>query len=541
MPFFSFPKLPQNETIPAMTKAFPSRLKSLLAVGLLFHLSCLSESGIAQDAPIPTIQAPLKGNILFLGDSITHAGHYVSMIEATLLGEGLDPDSFELINLGLPSEGVTGLSEPAHPFPRPNVHERLDRALEKVNPDLVFACYGMNDGIYHPFSEERFAAYQAGINTLIDKVKASGAPLILMTPPPFDPEPLRAKGQLRPADAAKFGWVEIYENYDGEVIAPYSAWLLAQKDRVLGVIDMRTPLLAYMQEKRKSDPAFTLSPDGVHLNEEGHRVLAKAILEALGKDPDSIDTMDTIDPKVLAKVHSRQITLHDAWLTHVGHRRPQTKAGLPLGIARLVVALPPSEVPRILFNGVDLAGWQGDTAFWSVADGTITGRNTGPVPSSTYLFTEKPHRNFRLLFEVKQTVSPAHSTMHSAIAALGERFEDTGANAFGFRGPLLMFAHDWGIWDAYRRNRIEPQGQKGTMKIASEKVGDWNRIEILVIDNRIRFVNNGELVFDFTDDATMLQPSPIGLQLHKNDKAQEFQFRGLVLTESPQDTLVTLP
>jgi hypothetical protein len=54
-------------------------------------------------------------------------------------------------------------------------------------------------------------------------------------------------------------------------------------------------------------------------------------------------------------------------------------------------------------------------------------------------------------------------------------------------------------------------------------------------------VNNGELVFDFTDDATMLQPSPIGLQLHKNDKAQEFQFRGLVLTESPQDILVTLP
>ena len=203
--------------------------------------------------------------------------------------------------------------------------------------------------------------------------------------------------------------------------------------------------------------------------------------------------------------------------------------------------LPASEVPCFLFNGQDLKGWQGDTAYWSVANGVITGRNTGSVPSSTYLFTEKAYRNFRLLFEVKQTVSPQHSTMHSAVAALGERFEDEGGNAFGFRGPLLMFAHDWGIWDAHRRNRIEPKEQQGTLKTASEKVGDWNRIEILVIDNRIRFVNNGELVFDFTDDAAMLQASPIGLQLHKNDKPQEFQFRGLVLTESPQDKLVTLP
>ena len=130
--------------------------------------------------------------------------------------------------------------------------------------------------------------------------------------------------------------------------------------------------------------------------------------------------------------------------------------------------------------------------------------------------------------------------MHSAVAALGERIEDEGGNAFGFRGPLLMFCHDWGIWDAHRRNRIEPANQKGGLKVASEKKGDWNRIEILVRGNRIRFVNNGELVFDFTDQPEMLQASPIGLQLHKNQKPQEYRFRGLVLTENPEDELVTL-
>jgi hypothetical protein len=38
--------------------------------------------------------------------------------------------------------------------------------------------------------------------------------------------------------------------------------------------------------------------------------------------------------------------------------------------------------------------------------------------------------------------------MHSAVAVLGERITEKDGNAHGFRGPLLMFCHDWGIWDA---------------------------------------------------------------------------------------------
>ncbi len=483
------------------------------------------------------IEVPLEGTVLFLGDSITHSGHYVSDIEAVLLEAGADPERFELINLGLPSEGVTGLSEPAHPFPRPNVHERLDRALAKVKPDVVFACYGMNDGIYYPFGEDRFAAYQAGMSKLIEKVKATGAPLILITPPPFDPEPLRSQGKVKGAGAESYSWMEIYENYDTEVLAKYSEWVLAQADRVAGVIDARTPVLDYVADKRKTDPDFTLSNDGVHLNEEGHRVLAKAILAALGRDPEGVERLDR---EMRKRIHADQVVMHNAWISHVGHQRPGTRPGLPLGIARAVVDLPKSETPKILFNGQDLKGWEGDENYWSIEDGVIVGRNEGTVPSSTYLFTKGDHREFRLLFEVKQTVSPEHSTMHSAVAALGERIEDEGGNAFGFRGPLLMFCHDWGIWDAHRRNRIEPANQKGGFKVASEKKGDWNRIEILVRGNRIRFVNNGELVFDFTDRPKMLRASPIGLQLHKNQKPQEYRFRGLVLTEKPENELVTL-
>ena len=61
----------------------------------------------------------------------------------------------------------------------------------------------------------------------------------------------------------------------------------------------------------------------------------------------------------------------------------------------------------------------------------------------------------------------------------------------------------------------------------------------LVIGNRIRFAVNGTMVFDFTDAAENLQASPIGLQLHANGKPQEYRFRGLVVSEQPEDRMLT--
>jgi hypothetical protein len=140
---------------------------------------------------------------------------------------------------------------------------------------------------------------------------------------------------------------------------------------------------------------------------------------------------------------------------------------------------------------------------------------------------------------VLPTRGERYSTMHSAVCALGEKFTDRG-DPFSFKGPLLMFCNDWGIWDANRRNRIYPAGHEGVWLNPAEKVGDWNRIEILVLGNRIRMAANGILVFDFTDSPEMLATSPIGLQLHANDRPQEYRFRGLVLAENPTDRLLTL-
>lgn len=282
-------------------------------------VSLLAARGAASRESIP------QGRVVFLGDSITHHGHYIAVLEAFLRQREGGDRLPELINLGLPSETCSGLSEPDHPFPRPDVHERLDRVLARAKPDLVVACYGMNDGIYYPFGEERFAAFKRGVNRLIEKVHAAGAKLVLMTPPAFDPLPMRRKGKLLPAGRKKYSWFAIYEGYD-EVLTRYAEWILAQKERVEAVIDLHSAIRSHLAERRKTKPDFVMSGDGVHLDDEGHRVIAAAILRAwqVKGNPEEVDT------KLLELVTRRQTVLHEAWLTRVGHRRPGMKDGLPL-------------------------------------------------------------------------------------------------------------------------------------------------------------------------------------------------------------------
>jgi lysophospholipase L1-like esterase len=229
---------------------------------------------------------------------------------------------YGIIDVGLPSETVSGLSEPGHAggaFPRPDLHERLDRVLQKLKPDLVIACYGMNDGIYYPFAQERFAAFTNGIHRLRERVLASGAQIIHLTPPTFDPVPIKAN--TLPAGLKEYR--KPYEGYD-DVLARYSEWLLAQRKNGWQVIDVHGPMKRELLEKRKQDPSFKFAGDGVHANEAGHWLITQQILKAWHLP------VRNLDRKLLPAVHERQKMLTDAWLTEIGHSRPGMKRGLPI-------------------------------------------------------------------------------------------------------------------------------------------------------------------------------------------------------------------
>ncbi|MEM7396177.1 MAG: hypothetical protein AAF492_27905, partial [Verrucomicrobiota bacterium] len=92
------------------------------------------------------------------------------------------------------------------------------------------------------------------------------------------------------------------------------------------VLDVHTPMNAYLAEQRKSKPDFAMSGDGVHFNRDGHRIVANAILKTWGFG----DNAAAVDPAQFKNVHQAQTVLHHAWLSHVGHKRPGVKKGLPL-------------------------------------------------------------------------------------------------------------------------------------------------------------------------------------------------------------------
>jgi hypothetical protein len=187
-----------------------------------------------------------------------------------------------------------------------------------------------------------------------------------------------------------------------------------------------------------------------------------------------------------------------------------------------------------LFNGKDLEGWQGHKdKYWSVVDGVIVGKNTEPVPVSTYLVTDRKYSDFRLLATVKLVTSE----MHSGIAMWG-RLAPEQKDEFTYAGLLVMFPSGWGFYDLYGRNGLPVDGEP------AKKVGkqhDWNDLEILAQGNRVRLVANGSLVADWRDpEPERIKDGPLGLQLHSNGEPQEIHFKNLVLTTFPEDKLTTL-
>jgi lysophospholipase L1-like esterase len=275
--------------------------------------------------------------ILFIGNSITYSGQYVAYVEAYM--KIINPGrQIEYINAGLPSETVSGLSEEGHAggrFPRPDLHERLKRVLDQIKPDLVFACYGMNDGIYMPFDDSRFQKFRDGINWLHQEVTGTGALIVHITPPVYDEH----KG-------------EAYSN----VLDIYSDWLISCRySSDWKVIDIHWPMKKYLQDKRFTDSAFFLAKDGVHPNETGHWLIAKQILLFLGEkgvgsfdDPAGAFSSFTKGEEVLKLIRQREDMMKDAWLTSTGHKRPEMKTGLPLGEAKKIAAGSEKQIMELL-------------------------------------------------------------------------------------------------------------------------------------------------------------------------------------------------
>lgn len=211
---------------------------------------------------------------------------------------------------------------------------------------------------------------------------------------------------------------------------------------------------------------------------------------------------------------------------------------------------------RSLFNGRDLAGWDGDPRMWSVRDGVIHGETTSDVKAdgNTFLICkdlEVKDFELKLSFRCSSTNNSGiqYRSKHIAAAA------DKPRNAWVVRGyqhelrnesklpNVAGFIYDEGG----KRGRICLVGEQaewvdGAKKVTGQlidadafaklfKLDDWNEVRIVAEGDHIRHFMNGVPTLDFTDAPDLaLREGIIALQLHAG-AAMWVEFKDISLRE----------
>ena len=241
-----------------------------------------------------------------------------------------------------------------------------------------------------------------------------------------------------------------------------------------------------------------------------------------------------------------------------------TCAVAPLVVA-LLLALPGAAAEpaaavatdwRVLFDGSDLDGWDGDPKLWSVRDGVIHGETTAEhkAAGNTFLIAED-----LLLEDFELELSYRCSTVNNSGIQYRSRHitEASPTNPWVVRGyqhelrnarelpDVAGFIYDEGgkrgrICLVGERAEWTDEGKRVTGQLIDAagyaklfRLDDWNDVRIVAEGRRIRHFLNGTLILDFTDDeAHALREGVLALQLHAGPPMWA-EFRGIRVRELP--------
>lgn len=172
-----------------------------------------------------------------------------------------------------------------------------------------------------------------------------------------------------------------------------------------------------------------------------------------------------------------------------------------------------------LFNGKDLTGWvkRGGSAEYEVKDGCIVGKCVPDTPNNTFICSEKEFGDFILKLQYK-FLEDGNSGVQFRSAA---RPEGDHERVYGYQYEMRPDGESVGrIYDEGRRGHkfgviwldaYTPQDRLDAA-LASNKVGDWNDVEIQCVGPSIKTWLNGNLVVDIFDSFSM--KGFFGLQIH---------------------------
>jgi hypothetical protein len=209
-------------------------------------------------------------------------------------------------------------------------------------------------------------------------------------------------------------------------------------------------------------------------------------------------------------------------------------------VAAETAAPPESPGMQSLFNGKDLAGWDGDPRLWIVKDGVLRGETTeaNPAKGNTFIIWKGgTTKDFELRLSFRSS-----ATNNSGIQYRSKHItEGNPSNKWVVRGyqheirnetklpSVSGFIYDEGG----KRGRICLVGEQVTWEKEGKKVvksdlidqaafeklfklDDWNDVVIVAKGNHIQQYLNGTQIIDFTDNdpALALREGILALQLH---------------------------
>ncbi len=202
------------------------------------------------------------------------------------------------------------------------------------------------------------------------------------------------------------------------------------------------------------------------------------------------------------------------------------------------VAPPESEEMRKIFNGKNLAGWEGDPRLWSVKDGAIRGETTPEKKANGNTFLiwaggETKDFELRLSFRCNATNNSGiqYRSKHIQTGKVRNKWVVRGYQ-HEIRNQIKLPSVAGFIYDeGGKRGRTclvgekatwEDDGKKVTASLIDQagfeklfKLNDWNDVVIIAKGNHIRHYLNNRLILDFTDSPELaLRDGILALQLH---------------------------
>jgi Domain of Unknown Function (DUF1080) len=157
-----------------------------------------------------------------------------------------------------------------------------------------------------------------------------------------------------------------------------------------------------------------------------------------------------------------------------------------------------------LFNGKDLAGWKVyGTEKWFVDKGELI-CESGPDKQYGYLATEKEYKDFELTLEFFQESNGNSGVFfHSSIE---------GTKITGWQAEVApLNSHTGGIYESYGRGwLIQPKAELEKFL----KVGEWNKMKVVVKGNNVTTWLNGQQMITLDDEKIGSVSGKIALQIH---------------------------